>query len=232
MYICIMKAQVQSHPLLGAGIYTMPDISLILGIPYRKVSRWINTFWDERFGSSYGHAYSWRVAQTRAVNFHTLIELYIFYQLSAKGVSTRELLKAHEILSRAYNTPYPFATRNVLEGVRTDGKKILFQQKDGSIFSVDVRRQFHLEFVREFFKNLDFDSGLLASRYWPAGKNKTVVCDPHHQFGRPVIEGTNIQSETLYKMFLADEPPGFIASLYGLPEEKVRDAIAFHQKAA
>lgn len=227
-----MKAQIQTEPMLGSGIYTMPDISLILGIPYRKVSRWISKFWDDRFGSRYGHAYSWSVDLTKAVNFHTLIELYIFYQLAEQGVSTRELLNAHEILSLHYDTPYPFATKSVLEGVRTDGKKVLFQQKDGSIFSVDATKQFNLEFVIEFFKNLDFDSDLLASRYWPIGKNKSVVCDPHHQFGKPVIEGTNIQSEALFRMHLGNEPLSFIAMLYELPEEKVAHAIAFHQNAA
>jgi hypothetical protein len=47
-----MKAQLQTKPVLGTGIYTMSDIALILGIPYPKVNRWINSFWNDRFGVS------------------------------------------------------------------------------------------------------------------------------------------------------------------------------------
>jgi uncharacterized protein (DUF433 family) len=227
-----MKSQLQTKPVLGTGIYTMSDIALILGIPYPKVNRWINNFWNDRFGSKYHHTYTWSVDLTKAVNFPTLIELFTFYQLSAAGVSTHELIKAHEILANDHNTSYPFATKNILEGLRTDGKKILFEQRDGSIYSVDYARQFKLQFVKDFFKNLDFDSDLLAVRYWPVGKDKSIVCDPHHQFGQPVIEGTNILSETLFKMYQANEPVEFIAQLYELSINMVENAIEFHKNAA
>jgi len=227
-----MKHTFQTKPKLGTGIYTLPDIALILGIPYPKVSRWINSFWNDRFGSKYGHSYTWSVDLTKAVNFPTLIELFTFYQLSNAGVSTRELLNAHEILSEQYKIKYPFATKKILESLRTEGRKVLFEQKDGSIFTVDATKQFKLDFIKEFYINLDFDSDSLAVRFWPVGKDKAVVCDPHHQFGQPVIEGTNIQSETLYKMYLAKEPIEFIAELYDLPVNKVNNAIDFHKNAA
>jgi uncharacterized protein (DUF433 family) len=116
--------------------------------------------------------------------------------------------------------------------LRTDGKKVLFEQKDGSIYTVDGTLQFKLSFVKEFFKNLDFASDSLAMRFWPIGKEKKIVCDPHHQFGQPVIDGTNIQSEVLYRMYLAKEPISFIAELYELPVINVKNAIEFHKNAA
>ena len=227
-----MKDSLQTTPVIGAGIYTIPDIALILGIPYSKVLRWINSFWNDRFGNQYQYSYSWNVDLTKAVNFHTLIELFTFYELSQAGVSTRELLKVHDILSDQYSTHYPFATKMILDGLRTDGKKVLFEQKDGSIYTVDGTLQFKLGFVKEFFKNLDFASDSLAMRFWPIGKEKKIVCDPHHQFGQPVIAGTNIQSEVLYKMYLAKEPIKFIAELYELPVISVKNAIEFHKTAA
>ena len=227
-----MNDILQTKPLLGTGIYTVPDIALILGIPYSKALRWLNSFWGDHFAKMYDFSYSWNVGLTKAVNFHTLIELFTFYQLSKAGVSTRELIKAHDILSEQYDTHFPFATKMVLEGLRTDGKKILFEQKDGSIYAVDRTLQFKLSFIKEFLKNLDFDSDSLAARFWPAGKNKAVVCDPHHQFGQPVIDGTNINSEVLYRMYLAKESVEFIADLYEISSEKVQDAIDFHKSAA
>lgn len=227
-----MNESLQTKPLLGAGIYIVPDIALILGIPYSKALRWLNSFWGDHFAKKYDFAYSWNVNLTKAVNFNTLIELFTFYQLSKAGVSTRELIKAHDHLSEKYNTAYPFTSKIVLDGLRTYGKKILFEQKDGSIYALDKTLQFKLEFIKDFIKNLDFDSDSLAVRFWPAGKDKAIVCDPHHQFGQPVISGTNINSEVLYRMYLAKEPVDFIAELYEISSEEVRNAIDFHKSAA
>jgi uncharacterized protein (DUF433 family) len=227
-----MNEILQTKPLLGTGIYTVPDIALILGIPYSKALRWINSFWRDHFGSKYDFDYLWNVDLTKAVNFHTLIELFTFYQLTQAGVKTKELINAHDILSIKYNTYYPFATKLILEDLRTDGKKVLFEQKNGSIYTVDTTLQFKLNFIKEFFKKLDFDSDSLAVRFWPAGKEKAIVCDPHHQFGQPTVFGTNINSEILYRMYLADEPIDFIADLYEISLVKVQNAIDFHKSAA
>ena len=227
-----MKEALQTKPLLGKGIFTIPDIALILGIPYPKVLRWINSFWNDKLGSNYGYSYSWNVDLTKAVNFYTLIELYTFYQLSEAGVSTKEILNSHEILSNQFLTPYPFATKSVLDSIKTDGRKVLFEKANGEIYTLDVSKQFKISFIKEFYKNLDFNSDSLVIRFWPNGKGKSIVCDPTHKFGQPIIDGTNIQSESIYRMFLAKEPINFIASLYEVPVIQVKDAIEFHKNAA
>lgn len=227
-----MFETLQTKPMLGTGIYTIPDMSLILGIPYSKVNRWTKTFWNDRFGSQYNHAYSWNVDLTKAVNFHTLIEIYTFYELSQAGVNTKEILQAHDLLGKEYNTHYPFALKAILNGIRTDGRKVLFEQNNGTIYTIDASKQFKLGFIKEFFKNLDFNTDSLAIRLWPLGKEKSIVCDPHHQFGQPIIKGTNIQAETLYRMHLGDEPIDFIASLYDISSQNVLDAIDYHKRVA
>jgi uncharacterized protein (DUF433 family) len=67
----------------------------------------------------------------------------------------------------------------------------------------------------------------LASRYWPMGKDNSVVVDPERKFGHPVINETNIYPETIYGMVQAGDPPGFIANLYSLTVKEVEDAIAY-----
>jgi len=227
-----MTTPFQNKPLLGKGIYTLPDIAMILGIKYSKVNRWINCFWNDRFGQEYGETYTWNVDLTKAVNFHTLVELNTFYQLSLAGVSSREILKVHEILAKQFNTPYPFARKDVICHLHTDGKKVLFEQKDGSIYTLDATKQFNLAIVRDFFKNLDFSSDSLASRLWPLGKTKAIVCDPHHQFGQPIISGTNILAEVIADMVKSGDSAKFISNLYGLKVGQINDALEYARKAA
>jgi uncharacterized protein (DUF433 family) len=227
-----MFETLQTKPLLGTGIYTIPDIAMILRLPYSKINRWVNTFWNDKFGQRYGAKYSWNVDLSRAVNFYTLIEIYTFYQLSQSGIASKEILNAHELLADKYQTSYPFANSEILKCLRTDGKKVMFEQNDGVIYSIDIHKQTYLNFIKEFYKNLDFGNDSVAVRLWPLGKEKSIVCDPHHQFGLPVISGTNINVETLYELYKAGEAVWFIADLFNLDESKVTDAILFCKKAA
>lgn len=222
----------QTKPMLGTGIYTVPDIAMILGLPYPKINRWLNSFWNDKLGQKYGMTYSWNVDFTKAVNFYTLIELYTFYQLNESGVSTKEILNAHNILSTKFNTPYPYANKLIIDSLRSDGKKVIFERKDGVIYSVDVNQQTYLGLIKEFFKNLDFGNDSLAVRLWPLGKNKTIVCDPHHQFGQPVISGTNILAEVISDIHKAGDSIKFIAKTYGLTIHQVKDAIEYAKQAA
>jgi uncharacterized protein (DUF433 family) len=221
----------ENHLQLGNGIFTTQEIAQILRVPYYKVNRWITKYWDGELGKCYEQQYSWSVGNNRAVGFHTLIEFYVMMQFTEAGVSTRAVLKAHKEMGEHFKTNFPFAKKEVLDNISTDGLRIFFEL-EGVNITLDGSKQFNLDIIKVFFKNLDFDNEMLASRFWPLGKEHEIVCDPHRKFGQPIIDGTSIQSEAIYRMFLAEEPVSFIASIYEVTETAVRDAILFHQNAA
>ena len=109
---------------IGNGIYTVSDLANILQLPYRKVNRWLSEYWDGKLGKEFKGKYSWRVDNTRAVGFHTLVEFYVMMQFAEAGVKTAQVLKAHSELSKSHNTNFPFAQKEVIENISTDGKKI------------------------------------------------------------------------------------------------------------
>ena len=79
---------------LGAGIYTIPDISNILNYPQRKVRRYLSNYWDERLGKQlFSETYSWKKEKIRAVNFYVLIELFTCFSLQDRGISPKIILK-------------------------------------------------------------------------------------------------------------------------------------------
>ncbi len=227
-----MMNNLQDRPVLGTGIYTVPDISLILGLPYAKVNRWINKVWNEKLSSIHGLPYYWTIDLTKAVNFQTLVEINTFYHLSQAGVPTKELRRVHNILAEQFNTLYPFARKDIIEHLRTDGRKVLFEYSTNVICTLDVTRQFKLGFIRDFFKNLDFGANDIATRLWPIGKERRIVCDPHHQFGQPILSGTNIFASTIFRLYRAGETKDFIRELYQVDNQAVEDAIIFFDKAA
>jgi len=216
----------ENKPQIGLGIYTPAEIAQILRLPYYKVNRWIDKYWDGELGHKFEQRYSWKTDNSKAVSFHTLVEFYVMMQLADAGVKTRKVLEAHKELSQFFNTNFPFALKEVLDGINTDGKRIFFRVNDATI-TLDGTKQFNLEFIKVFFKKLEFDGNNLASKLWPLGREKSILIDPSRKFGHPVLELKNIYPETIYGHFKAGDPIEYISYVYELTDKEVRDAIEF-----
>jgi uncharacterized protein (DUF433 family) len=216
---------------LAGGIYTLPDVSMILRLPLRRVKRWLNEYWEADFSQTSKIKYSFGVGGDRAINFYTLIEFYAFYELRSRGFSSSKISAVHGLISKVLKTPYPFANSKLLTDPKA--KLVIFHNQNDDIISADKKLQTHIkEAVSLVFKKIEFGSDRLPERFWPIGKNKKVVIDPHHQFGQPIVYGTNIKAVTIYQMNKAGDSMDFIAGLYNINKSQVRDAIAFFKGAA
>jgi uncharacterized protein (DUF433 family) len=214
---------------IGTGIYTIPDISKILGYSQQKVRRYVNDYWDDNLGKKlFNETYTWKNEKVKAVNFYVLIELYTCFLLRGQGASAQSIMKARASMAKELKTPYPFASHKVLLA----GSKILYELED-LIISADGSKQINLnEIIRSFAKNIEFDKNNLAARFWPKGKSSSIVIDPHHQFGQPVINGTNINAEGIFSMYESSEPIEVIGILYDITEKQVLDAVNFYKSYA
>ncbi len=215
---------------LGYGIYTIPDISQLLKINRRKVTRYISEYWDERMGKKlFSDTYTWSANNRyKAVNFYVLIELYTFFKLQEMGVKAKKILQARAAIIRETSLEYPFASSELL----TDGRKILFRFQ-GDIIDADGSNQTNfIQIIESFASKVDFNEAKIANRFFPFGKERNIVVDPHHQFGQPVIKGTNVNAEVIYSMYRSGEPISAIAVLYDLTENEIHDAINFYRPAA
>lgn len=218
-----------AYSQLGKGIYSVPDIAFLLGLPKPKVRRWLNDFWDERLAEKGGQKYSWGEGRDKATDFYTLVEFYVFYQLREKGVQARAIFSAYYEMAKHLHTKHPFASAQVL----TDGKSILYTLEDGTTIATDKTRQVALrEIIEAFCQKIEFADNQLAEKYYPLGKTVPVVVSPHHQFGQPVIEHTNILAETIYDMHSSGESNAFLARLYDISTEQVKAAITLFTKQA
>ncbi len=215
---------------IGAGIYMVSDISNILGFSKAKVRRYLNEYWDERLGKKlFNDTYSWSVGNNiKAVNFYTLIELFTCFRLQELGVSPKQVLKSRESIAKDLKMPFPFASANLL----TDGKKIWYEFKDAIINADGSQQMNFVELIKNFAVKIDFNSKNFADRFWPEGKNNSIVVDPHHQFGQPIINGTNIITETIFSMYKSGEPLDSLSILYDLSEKQLNDAIQFSKRFA
>lgn len=223
----IVKAYDKTEVRLGGGIFLPKDVSQILGLPYSKVRYWIFEFWDNRFGKGIS-TYSFGDKGNKAIDFHTLIEFYIFYQLRSKGISAQKIQKVHTQLSKELNTRYPFAHTKI----STNGKGVWYELV-GNLIQVNGKQQFDLKGILEpFLKKIEFGKDNVAEKYYPLNKSKHIVVDPKRQFGQPIIAGTNIRAEIIFSLYNGGESKKDIESLYNISQKEISDAILFYQKAA
>ncbi|HUS87506.1 MAG TPA: DUF433 domain-containing protein [Bacteroidales bacterium] len=212
---------------IGEGIYTAADISRIFKIPYPKAKYWFKYYVKNRLFDTIGYRYFFPVKDTFAINFLSLIEMYVFYKFKERKIKTHRIIEAHTNLSKYLCTPYPFAS----EELYTYGDKIFFGQSDSLKEASDINQTLIPEYISPFVKKIHYDDKRLASKFYPLGKDRSVVINPENQFGQPIIDGTNILTATLYDYYLGNDSIETIAKLFDLRIENVLDAIEFHKAA-
>jgi len=215
----------KGEPKIGEGIYLTSDVASILQLPYSKVRRWLNEFWDEKLIADY--SYSFGEKNNKAVNFYTLIEFYTFYQLRLKGISSQKIQSVHKTISRDLKTIYPFATN-----IRTDGKEIWYEYLD-ELIKANGKQQLDLKVLLDpFLHKIEFGKNNLAELFYPLEKSKNVVIDPKRQFGQPTISGSSIQIETIKKLYEGGESKNNICHFYDLKPSQVNDALLYYKRAS
>lgn len=211
-------------PKISEGVFTIPEVARILDLPTREVGHRLREYWEKRFSKHTGKQYATDHGG-KLVNFYTLIEFYVFYQLRAFGVPTKNIQKAHRTIAQVLQTEYPFAHAHLL----TDGKSVLFENDTADIIEANDSLQLNLrEIIHPFCRRIEFGADKLPVEFYPAGRGSAVVINPRHQFGVPVVKGTNIPTETIYQLFRASETVPAIARMYEISEQAIRDAIRYH----
>ena len=214
---------------IGQGIFTAADAARILKMPYPKANYWFKYYAKQKLSVATEFIYHFPVRDIIAVNFLTLIEMYVFYILKENGIKTSKIVKAHTIMSNFSRTPYPFAKEDIY--INSNKKSLLFGREDQLITADEHLQTVMIQGLKLFIDKVQFNDEGIANKFYPLGKDKTIVVNPEHQFGQPIIEGTNILTETIYNLSVGGDSHGFIANLCDISLKNVEDAIEFAKAA-
>lgn len=208
-------------------------------MPLSRAQRWISGYWRICSGGNRERrdgvveSGCWGTGREKGINFLALIEVFSFAALRDLGVSAQRIRAARQEISERFGTAYPFASHRLL----SDGRQILVVLEDVAepvLLILGESGQTALQKIIEpFCTKIDFCRRTsLAEVFWPLGKGRVVVVDPHHGFGRPTVAGTNIATESIAQMILAGEPPRFVSEMYEIPESAISDAMEFERRMA
>jgi uncharacterized protein (DUF433 family) len=211
------------------GLYTVPMAARILREEGTRIRSWIN-------GTAHSeappiiHRQLPLIGGKTVLGFLDLIEARFIKHFKDLGLSSQTIRKIAERLRARHHTDHPFATNKAF---RTDGKTILME------IAADEEKKI-LNLLNDNFEMAPivepslFDSILyaddLAYRWHPSpSEHPRVVLDPNFAFGRPVLEGIWIPTDTLASAFTAEGEGRAVAEDFDIDEKDVLQAVAYEE---
>ncbi|MBI5361754.1 MAG: DUF433 domain-containing protein [Planctomycetes bacterium] len=168
------------------------------------------------------------------LSFANLCELHVLASIRRQhGVTLQTVRKACVFLRREIGRKDPLLSPDML----TDGKD-LFVEKLGTLVNVSRAGQTEMKSILEaYLKRIERDRGGEPVRLYPFSNATTstgprsIVIDPRIQFGKPCIAGAWVPTRIIAERFRASETIASIAYDYGIPEQKIEDALRYEMAA-
>ena len=222
--------------LIGVGLYSIPEASVLTGIPARKIKSWMMGY---ESGSRTKQPPLWKSPVTESIDntisFQDLLEIRFVNAFRQHGVLMPTIRAAVRQASEYFDQDYPFTCRQF----QTDGRSIFatVEEKTGDESLIDlVKKQnvFNRVIKPSLYTGIEYDGEeSSALRWFPVPKSKKVVLDPERSFGKPIITTAGITTNALYQSWLAeDQDTRMVASLYEVDTASVDAAVSFEQRIA
>lgn len=222
-----------SSSLLGAGIYSIPEAARLTGVSGARIRRWLKGY-DFRAKTQRRHSQPVWTGELEpadgktAVGFRDLMEIRFIAAFLQAGVSWKTMRLAHVAAKRKLGTDHPFCTHRFA----TDGREILLEQAQASADTCLVniandQREFE-KIVHPFLKELDFEAGF--ARWWPLGKDRSVVLDPMRNLGQPTAAGAGVPTRVLARSVKSNGSIEAVAHWFEVDPREVRDAVEFETR--
>jgi uncharacterized protein (DUF433 family) len=216
--------------LVGVGLYTPIEATILTGISGQKIRRWLRGHTAN--GKEYARLWRGQLDDVNAehlfLSFLDLVQLRVADRFIEEGLSAQKVRRAIEYGKEILNSDYPFASAKF----RTDGKTVILHVLDedsGNDRLIDLFKhgQYLMEkVIAPSLKGLEFEDDI-AARWWPRGKSKGIVLDPRRQFGQPIDDATGVPTVVLANAAKAEGSPVRAAKIYKVPISSVQRAVAF-----
>lgn len=222
---------------LEVPLYTVQQAAGYLGVASSTVRTWVA-------GMDYP------VAQKRQGRFKELIDVS---PEKPTRLTFNNLIEAYVLttLRRQHKVPLS-AVRNAIANVRTelgdprpllsqdfvtDGARIYLEHVAGlQDVSTKGGKQLAMREVLKGLKRIERDPRGIAMRLFPYLDNpdepQVISIDPRFSFGRPTIKDSRVQVEVVADLVNAGETVERVAKEFGVGAAAVRQAVAWHERAA
>ncbi len=229
------------EPIPFAGAYTLRETAVLLRATTppsgKNLSLWKRRH-DRYIEATTHHVAQWirrglgwqepyRVSsRDRVITFADLVRLRMVALFRSRGIEYRAILGAEDYVRRLRGIPQPFITEEMWTA-RSDvfvrfSNELIAASQFGQLAFEDLIS----EFLTPANHGLLFASGGKPVQWQPS---PAVVLDPEIQFGAPCIEGTRVETRSLWSLKQAGDSIETLAEAFQLRKEQVSDAIEWER---
>jgi len=224
------------YPLLGTGIYTVPEASRLTQIRTLRIRRWLRgyDFMSSGVLRHSGPVFSPDLPEINgrlALSFLDLLEVRYIEAFVHHGVTWPVMRDVYSRAVQLVGTTHPFSTRKF----RSDGASILAQLGEGEpVGWLDLRtRQQCFRFIEKFlFTGIEYGKNDHPTQWWPREKRGGVLLDPHRRFGQPITAEKGIPTLILAQAYKAEKTYKAVARWMEVDQKTVRQAVEFERSLA
>ena len=220
--------------LLNIGLYSVPEAARMIHVPDWRIRRWLCGY---EFTTKGVHRSSPAVWQGQidpldgklALGFRDLLEARCVHAFIEAGVSWPFLRKAHIQARHLISHDHPFCTNRF----STDGRSIFYETREGSAEAclwdmVDLQRVFD-QIIRPFLKDVEYDEEQSPARWWPCGREHSIVLDPLRSLGQPIISTVGIPTRVLAASVAGNGSADKVARWFEIPLAMVVEAVEYEK---
>jgi uncharacterized protein (DUF433 family) len=233
--------------LIGIGLYPLPLAARLAQLDVRTARHWAVGYRFTRKGqqrSSPGvMPLKLRPSSDKQtdVTFAEMLTLRLVKGFRNAGLRLQTIKRVAEKASVEFNVPTPFISRKF----RTDGRKVFLELRETSptddeqvlpladrkLIEVLTGQQAFADVVEpSLFADVEWSDDL-ASRWWPLGRDHSVILDPGVLFGAPRLANTSVPTAPVAAAVKAEgggeDAIEAVAEWFGVSPEAVRDALKF-----
>ena len=222
--------------LIGVGIYGVTEAARLTRVPSSCIRRWLRGYSYQSAGTRHTSAPVFTselpiIDTEMALSFLDLIEVKIVNSLRLQKFNWKLIRAAEQHARDIFQVDHPFATKRF----KTDGRRIFaeLKKKHGERPLVDLADN-QLTFrsmVEPHLKDIDFDGGQQALRWWPLGARHSVLLDPQRSFGQPIVR-EGVPTSVLARAFKKEQSLETVAKWFEVGVGAVRDALEFERNIA
>jgi len=210
--------------------YTIAEAAHYLGIPLATLRAWVK---GTSYTGSNGRRHFLRVIDLPdpshpLMSFYNLAEAHVLRALRTNHkIRLQDIRRALDYVQKELGWKRPL----IHEGFKTNGVG-LFVERLGKMVDASAEGQMVMpEIVRAHLERLDW-KGKLASRLHPftrlnavASSPRSIMIDPCHSFGRPVIASIGITTSVVAERYKAGDSIAKLVKDYGGPQSDIEEAI-------
>lgn len=203
--------------------YTIAEAAHYLCIPKATLRAWVL---GQKGRHDFRHVIDLSHPESHLLSFCNLAEAHVLRSLrTVHGIQLPRIRKALQFVKRHFGWRRPL----IQQEFKTDGLH-LFIEKLGQVVVASEEGQLVLREVMVHLERLEWEDNVAArlypfTRMEPDNAPKSVIIDPLHSFGRPILKVSRIATAIIAERYKAGESIQALADDYGCSNDDVEEGI-------